>query len=232
MTCKRLRIVYFWKVTLYFCVHSFASFRNTKSPTNLLVWTRLKWAWFCIRYTSDINSFTVTISFVFSGDNMVQWRGHNRGWGGGGTPQRSCTTVGWGLKSILTFTGKKMWNPYYEICSYTTKSTVYHTISILYPYYGNIQLLWITKIHSISNKGPYNFHSMTFYGFSKFWHSVIWASLSYNKSCCINEKLFFMFSLSLQQKVVRTLVDQEMGMRKDCLYLERKFITLVINVIN
>ena len=32
----------------------------------------------------------------------------------------------------------------------------------------NIQLLWITKIHSICNKGPYNFHSMTFYGFSKF----------------------------------------------------------------
>jgi hypothetical protein len=85
--------------------------------------------------------------------------------GGGGTPQRSCTTVGWGLKSILTFTGKKMWNPYYEICSYTTKS-------IVYPYYGNIQLLWITKIHSISNKGPYNFHSMTFYGFSKFFPVV------------------------------------------------------------
>jgi hypothetical protein len=48
-------------------------------------------------------------------------------------------------------------NPYYI-----------HTTSILYPYYGNIQLLWITKIHSISNKGPYNFHSMTLYGFSKF----------------------------------------------------------------
>ena len=43
-----------------------------------------------------------------------------------------------------------------------------HPISILYPYYGNIQLFWMTKIHSISNKGPYNFHSMTFYGFSKF----------------------------------------------------------------
>ena len=41
MTCKRLRIVYFWKATLYFCVrvHSFASVRNTKSPTKLLVWT-------------------------------------------------------------------------------------------------------------------------------------------------------------------------------------------------
>ena len=93
MTCKRLRILHFWKATLYFCVrvHSFASVRNTKSPTNLLVWARLKWAWFCIRYTSDSNSFTVTISFVFWGDNMVQWRGQNRGWGG--TPQRSCTAM-------------------------------------------------------------------------------------------------------------------------------------------
>jgi hypothetical protein len=43
-TCKRLRIVYFWKATLYFCVrvHSFPSVRNTKSPTKLLVWRRLK----------------------------------------------------------------------------------------------------------------------------------------------------------------------------------------------
>jgi hypothetical protein len=43
MRCKRLRIVYFWKATLYFCVrdHSFASVRNTTSPTKLLVWTRL-----------------------------------------------------------------------------------------------------------------------------------------------------------------------------------------------
>jgi hypothetical protein len=39
MTCKRLRIVYFWKATLYFCVrvHSFASVRNTKSPTKMCV---------------------------------------------------------------------------------------------------------------------------------------------------------------------------------------------------
>jgi hypothetical protein len=43
MTYKRLRIVYFWKATLYFClrVHWFASVRNTKSATKLLVWTRL-----------------------------------------------------------------------------------------------------------------------------------------------------------------------------------------------
>jgi hypothetical protein len=41
MTYKRL--VYFWKATLYFCVrlHSFTSVRNTKSPTKLLMWTRL-----------------------------------------------------------------------------------------------------------------------------------------------------------------------------------------------
>jgi hypothetical protein len=31
-----------------------------------------------------------------------------------------------------------------------------------------MQLLWIIKIHSISNEGPYNFHSMAFYGFKKF----------------------------------------------------------------
>jgi hypothetical protein len=39
-----LRIVYFWNATLYFCVrvHSFASLRNTKSPTKSLVWTRLQ----------------------------------------------------------------------------------------------------------------------------------------------------------------------------------------------
>jgi hypothetical protein len=68
---------------------------------------------------------------------------------------------------------KKEWNPYYEICNCTTKS-------IVYPYYihtmhGNIQLLWISKIHSISNKGPYNFHSMTFYGFSIFF--PVWTVL-------------------------------------------------------
>jgi hypothetical protein len=51
---------------------------------------------------------------------------------------------------------------------HTTKFAITTTKSIVYPYYGNIQLLWITKIHSISNKGPYNFHSMTFYGFSIF----------------------------------------------------------------
>ena len=54
-------------------------------------------------------------------------------------------------------------------CYCITKSTVYpYTISKLYPQHGSIQLLWITKIHSISNKGPYNFHSMAFCGFSKF----------------------------------------------------------------
>jgi hypothetical protein len=49
-----------------------------------------------------------------------------------------------------------------------------HTTSI---YYGNIQLLWITKIHSISNKGPYNFHSMSFYGFSKIF--PVWPATLY-----------------------------------------------------
>jgi hypothetical protein len=59
---------------------------------------------------------------------------------------------------------------------HTLKFTIAPLIkSIVYPYYfhiisivyGNIQLLWIIKIHAISNKGPYNFHSMAFYGFSK-----------------------------------------------------------------
>jgi hypothetical protein len=48
---------------------------------------------------------------------------------------------------------------------------------MVYPYYFDTDIsivwkysiiIWIIKIHSISNKGPaYNFHSMTFYGFSK-----------------------------------------------------------------
>ena len=56
---------------------------------------------------------------------------------------------------------------------YTTKFIIaplnpqsIHTISLLYPYYGNIQLLWIIKIHSISSKHPFNFHTMTLKMFS------------------------------------------------------------------
>jgi hypothetical protein len=98
-------------------------------------------------------------------------------------------------KLMSTLHWKKMWNPYYEICNCTTKSIVYpyysHTISIR-PY-GNIQLLWITKIHSISNKGPYNFHSMTFYGFSLL-DVVIYMSRRKPK---LNWRYFYWIALSV-----------------------------------
>ena len=91
-----------------------------------------------------------------------------------GENQRECRCQN-GLWNVATawlrsVTGKQKWNPYYEICNCTTKSIVYPSYfhTTVYPHYGNIQLLWIPKIHSISNKGPYNFHSMTLYGFSTF----------------------------------------------------------------
>ena len=66
-----------------------------------------------------------------------------------------------------------------------------HTISILYPYYGNIQLLWIIKIHSISNEGPCNFHSMAFYGFSKFFPVII-ACCRHALMNCLQQKIKYM----------------------------------------
>jgi hypothetical protein len=61
---------------------------------------------------------------------------------------------------LVCNTGKKC-EIHTEICNCTTKSIVYpyyfDTISIVC---GNIQLLWIIKIHSISNKGPNNVHSI------------------------------------------------------------------------
>jgi hypothetical protein len=71
-----------------------------------------------------------------------------------------------------------------EIYNCTTKS-------IVYPYYfdtmsivnGRIQLLWIIKVHVISNNGQYNFHS--FYEFSKLFPVIVKSDteLSPNFNC-------------------------------------------------
>ena len=45
-------------------------------------------------------------------------------------------------------------------------------ISILSIVWKYTIIIWIIKIHSISNKGPYNFHSMSFYGFSVFFQCI------------------------------------------------------------
>ena len=54
-----------------------------------------------------------------------------------------------------------------------------HTISILYLQYGNIPLLWIIKIHSIS--------TLFFYGFSKFFpvfSYLTWFAKYFNQKQC------------------------------------------------
>jgi hypothetical protein len=49
-------------------------------------------------------------------------------------------------------TGKKMWNPYYEICNCTTKS-------IVYPYYfGTVSIVWKYTI-IMNNQNPFYFQS-------------------------------------------------------------------------
>jgi hypothetical protein len=78
---------------------------------------------------------------------------------------------GWELAKI---TGKTC-----EI--HTVKFTIEPTKSIVYPYYfDTLSIVWKYaiimdhQIHYISNKVPYNFHSMSLYGFSIFFLVSIW----------------------------------------------------------